>query len=96
MTQKQIHSYIYNVIYCSQLSRYAQNPEWTKDLVEYIIDAINYISLKQKEGEVKLIGMWLFCDSIFSLRTYWDKEDWFAQGIRWVRLVCSLGVMIWG
>ena len=45
---------------------------------------------------IKLIGMWLFCDSIFSLRTYWDKEDWFAQGIRWVRLLCSVAVMIWG
>ena len=45
---------------------------------------------------IKLIGMWLFCDSIFSLRTYWNKEDWFAQGIRLVRLLCSVEVMIWG
>jgi hypothetical protein len=45
---------------------------------------------------MKLIGMWLFCDSIFSLRTYWGKEDLFCQGIRWTRLVCSVAVMIYG
>ena len=46
---------------------------------------------------LKLIGMWLFCDSIFSLRTYWGgKEDLFCQGIRWVRLGCSVVIMVWG
>ena len=46
---------------------------------------------------MKLIGMWLFSDSIFSLRTYWGgKEDIFCQGIRWTRLVCSVYIMVWG
>lgn len=45
---------------------------------------------------IKLIGMWLLSDSIFSLRTYWRKEDGFCQGIRWVRLICSLIIMILG
>ena len=43
---------------------------------------------------IKLIGMWLMCDSIYSLRTYWGKEDWFAQGIRWIRLFANIGIMV--
>ncbi len=45
---------------------------------------------------IKLIGMWLFCDAIFSLRTYWRKEDIFCQGIRWTRLAVSIVIMIFG
>jgi hypothetical protein len=52
------------------------------------------------EGEweemIKLIGMWLLSDSIFSLRTYWGKEDLFCQGIRWTRLILSGVLIIWG
>ena len=44
---------------------------------------------------IKLLAVWIFADAIYSLKTYWGKEDKFAQGIRWARLVCSLIIIIW-
>ena len=41
-----------------------------------------------------LLGMWLISDSIFSLRTYWRKEDAFAQGIRTARLLIGIGLVV--
>lgn len=45
---------------------------------------------------LKLIGMWLLGDALYSLKTYWGKEDIFNQGIRAIRLVCAIVIMILG
>lgn len=42
----------------------------------------------------EIVGTWLICDAIYSLRTYWNREDWFAQGIRWARLICGTIIII--
>ena len=45
---------------------------------------------------IKLMGMWILGDSLYSLRTYWGKEDIFNQGIRAIRLVCAVALIIFG
>jgi len=45
---------------------------------------------------LKLIGVWLFCDAIFSLHNYWGREGLFEQGIRFIRLVCSVVIITRG
>lgn len=43
---------------------------------------------------ILICGVWLVSDGIFSLRTYWKKEDLFCQLIRWTRLVIGIILMI--
>ena len=48
---------------------------------------------------IKLLGMWFFCDAIFSLSLYIGKQDekWLKNHlVRLIRLVASILLMIWG
>ena len=45
---------------------------------------------------IKLLGMWIFSDSFFTIHTYWGKEGFKEHYIRIIRLLCGIGLMIWG
>ena len=45
---------------------------------------------------IKLLGMWIFSDAWFSIHTYWGKEGFKEHYIRIIRLLCGIGLMIWG
>lgn len=41
-----------------------------------------------------LIGTWLVSDSLYSLRVYWGKEGIFEQGIRALRLILAMIIIV--
>lgn len=45
---------------------------------------------------VKLIGVWIISDAWFSLLTYWGKERFREQHIRWIRLGLGIALVIFG
>jgi len=47
---------------------------------------------------IKLLGMWLFSEAIFSLHTYWKEDNLFdfGQSIRWIRLITGIFLMVMG
>ena len=45
---------------------------------------------------IGLVGMWLFCDSIISIKLYW-KENWLScHSIRIVRAIIAIALMVIG
>ena len=55
--------------------------------------------ISEKSCMVKLLGMWFFCDAIFSLVLYIGKpeEKWLKNHlVRLFRLLAGIGLMIWG
>jgi len=47
---------------------------------------------------VKLIGMWLLSDSVYSLILYIPKGEpfWKCHSIRILRLILSVALVLWG
>ena len=45
---------------------------------------------------VKLLGMWIIADSWFSICTYWGKEGFKENHIRYIRLICGFVLVILG
>ena len=45
---------------------------------------------------VGLMGMWLFCDGIISIKLYW-AESWLScHSIRLIRIAIGVGLMVIG
>ena len=47
---------------------------------------------------IKLFGMWLFCDGLYSIHYYFDKnESWLMNhSVRILRMLGALALMVWG
>ena len=43
---------------------------------------------------IGLLGMWLFCDGIISIKLYWKENWWSCHSIRIIRIVIGIAMMI--
>lgn len=45
---------------------------------------------------IGLLGMWLFCDAIISIKLYWQENWWSCHSIRVIRALIGIALMIMG
>lgn len=45
---------------------------------------------------IKMIGVWILADAWYSLVTYWGKETFKQDHIRWIRLILGIFLILGG